>query len=132
MVENIVDKLKANPDLFKETALFVTFDEGGGYWDSGIFLPLDFFGDGPRIPMLVVSPYSRAGRIVHSYNDHASVVKFIERNWHLGKLTSRSRDNLPNPIAHKDDPYLPVNGPAISDLFVMFEFQHEHDHRNHD
>jgi phospholipase C len=122
MVENIVDKLKANPDLFKETALFVTFDEGGGYWDSGIFLPLDFFGDGPRIPMLVVSPYSRAGRIVHSYNDHASVVKFIERNWHLGKLTSRSRDNLPNPKMDPNHPYVPKNVPAVGDLFDMFDF----------
>ena len=97
MLENIVDKLKAHPDLFRETAFFVTFDEGGGYWDSGFIQPLDFFGDGPRIPMLVISPYSRGGRVVHSYNDHASLVKFIERNWDLKPLTARSRDNLPNP-----------------------------------
>jgi phospholipase C len=45
---------------------------------------------------------------------------------------ARSRDNLPNPFAVEDDPYVRVNGPAISDLFVMFEFQHDHDHRNHD
>src|ERR1700726_3333006 len=80
----------SHPDLFKETALFVTFAEGGGYWDSGFIQPLDFFGDGPRIPMLVVSPFSRGGKIVHSYNDHASVVKFIERNWDLKPLTDRS------------------------------------------
>jgi phospholipase C len=41
MIENIHDKLKAHPDLFAETALFVTFDEGGGFWDSGTFAPLD-------------------------------------------------------------------------------------------
>jgi phospholipase C len=68
--------------------------------------PLDFFGDGPRIPMLVISPYSRGGKIVHSYNDHASVVKFIERNWHLSKLTKRSRDNLPNPQMDPQHPYI--------------------------
>jgi phospholipase C len=68
MLENIVGKLKSHPDLLKETALFVTFDEGHGYWDSGFIQPLDFFGDGPRIPMLVISPYSRGGKIVHSYN----------------------------------------------------------------
>ena len=122
MLENIVDKLKAHPELFKETALFVTFDEGGGYWDSGFMQPLDFFGDGPRIPMLVVSPYSRGGRIVHSYNDHASVVKFIERNWHLGRLTTRSRDNLPNPQMDSHHPYVPKNMPAVGDLFDMFDF----------
>jgi phospholipase C len=125
MTENIVDKLKRHPELFKETALFVTFDEGGGYWDSGFFAPLDFFGDGPRIPMVVVSPYSRGGNVVHSYNDHASVVKFIERNWGLKPLTDRSRDNLPNPKMHDDNPYVPRNMPAVGDLFDMFDFDQD-------
>jgi phospholipase C len=42
--------------------------------------PLDFFGDGPRIPLITISPFSRCGKVVHSYADHSSVVKFIERN----------------------------------------------------
>ena len=41
----------------------VAWDEGGGYWDSGAFVPLDFFGDGPRIPFLVISPHARGGKI---------------------------------------------------------------------
>jgi phospholipase C len=131
MAENIVEKLKAHPELFKDTALFVTFDEGGGYWDSGAYLPLDFFGDGPRIPMIVVSPYSKGGKVVHSYNDHASVVKFIERNWRLKPLTDRSRDNLPNPKMDKKQPYIPQNIPAIGDLFDMFDFGNE-DHQGQD
>jgi len=108
--------------------LFITFDEGGGYWDSGIFVPIDFFGDGPRIPMIAVSKYSRGGRVVHSYADHASVLKFIERNWRLKPLTSRSRDNLPNPVAAPGNPYVPTNLPAISDLFDMFDFGADHGH----
>ena len=108
-----------------DTAIFVTFDEGGGYWDSGFFQPLDFFGDGPRIPFIVVSKYSRGGRIVHSYGDHASVLKFIERNWELSPLTSRSRDNLPNPLTAPDNEYVPLNMPAIGDLFDMFDFTHD-------
>ena len=122
MLDKILDKLQAHPDLFKDTALFVTFDEGGGYWDSGFYQPLDFFGDGPRIPMVVISPYSRGGNIVHSYNDHASVVKFIERNWGLKPLTARSRDNLPNPKMDEDNIYVPKNMPAVGDLFDMFHF----------
>jgi len=59
---------------------------------------------------------------VHSYNDHASVVKFIERNWHLGRLTTRSRDNLPNPQMDPHHPYVPKNMPAVGDLFDMFDF----------
>ena len=73
--------------------------------------PIDFFGDGPRIPFTVVSPLSRGGRVVHTYYDHVSILKFIERNWHLKPLTARSRDNLPNPIAHEHDPYVPRNSP---------------------
>src|SRR5262249_40425243 len=87
MVDKILDKLRARPELFARTAFLVPFDEGGGLWDPGFFQPLDFFGDGPRIPMMVISPHSRGGRVVHSYNDHASVVKFIERNWGLAPLT---------------------------------------------
>jgi phospholipase C len=112
MLTKILDGLKANPGLFAETALFVTFDEGGGFWDSGTFIPLDFFGDGPRIPMIVVSQYSQGGKVVHSYNDHASVVKFIERNWGLEPLTCRSRDNLPNPKMSPSNPYVPTNMPG--------------------
>jgi phospholipase C len=124
MLDKILDKLQAHPELFKETALLVTFDEGGGYWDSGFMQPLDFFGDGPRIPMVAISPYSRGGKIVHSYNDHASVVKFIERNWGLRPLTARSRDNLPNPKMDDDNIYVPRNMPAVGDLFDMFDFDH--------
>jgi phospholipase C len=63
MLENILDKLKAHSELFKETAFIVTTDEGGSYWDSGIYQPLDFFGDGPRIPLVVVSPFSHGGKV---------------------------------------------------------------------
>jgi len=121
MISKVLDNLKRHPELFESTALFITFDEGGGYWDSGFFQPIDFFGDGPRVPMIAVSKYSRGGKVVHSYTDHASVVKFIEKNWHLKPLTNRSRDNLPNPT-HKNDAYVPDNMPAIGDLFDMFDF----------
>jgi phospholipase C len=122
LIERVVNELTADDDLFSSTALLVTFDEGGGYWDSGFFQPLDFFGDGPRIPMIAVSKYSRGGKISHTYADHASVVKFIERNWHLKPLTGRSRDNLLNPVMSKTNPYVPTNMPAVSDLFDLFDF----------
>jgi phospholipase C len=124
MVENVVDHLQANPQLMAETALFITFDEGGGYYDSGYIQPLDFFGDGPRIPLIVVSPFTTGGHINHSYADHVSILKFIERNWQLQPLTARSRDNFPNPVVSPSNPYVPVNSPALDDLFDMFNFNH--------
>jgi phospholipase C len=121
-VQNILDALEANPKLKAETVVFITWDEAGGYWDSGYIQPLDFFGDGPRIPLLILSPYSTGGMVVHNYADHVSMLKFIERNWNLQPLTDRSRDNLPNPTAKKNDPYVPTNSPALDDLFEAFDF----------
>ncbi len=127
MVKKIVDALNANPELFASTALMITMDEGGGFYDSGYIQPLDFFGDGPRIPLIVVSPFTQGGHISHTYADHVSILKFIERNWHLQPLTARSRDNFPNPVSRPDNPYVPLNSPAISDLFDIFQFGHDRD-----
>jgi phospholipase C len=121
-VKKIVDMTKANPTLAADTAIFITFDEGGGYYDSGYVQPLDYFGDGTRIPMIVVSAYSKGGHISHTYTDHVSVLKFIEANWSVPPITKRSRDNLPNPITGADA-YKPTNGPAIGDLTDLFNFQ---------
>jgi|HubBroStandDraft_2_1064218.scaffolds.fasta_scaffold06977_1 phospholipase C len=124
MVKKIMDHLTANQELFASTVLFITMDEGGGMYDSGYIQPLDFFGDGPRIPLIAVSPFTRGGHISHRYTDHVSILKFIERNWNLKPLTHRSRDNFPNPIADDDNPYVPLNSPAIGDLFDLFDFGH--------
>ena len=120
--KKIVDAVKANPELWKDTAIMITFDEGGGYYDSGYVQPLDYFGDGTRIPMIVVSKYSKGGHISHEYSDHVSILKFIERNWGTETVTTRSRDNFPDPIVTDGNPYVPVNSPAIGDLFDLFDF----------
>jgi phospholipase C len=120
--ERIINDLQRHPDLWASTAVFITFDEGGGYWDSGYVQPVDFFGDGTRIPLLIVSPFSTGGNVSHEYADHVSIIKFIERNWNLKPLTGRSRDNLPNPKATQLNPYVPTNSPAIGDLFSAFNF----------
>jgi phospholipase C len=132
-VDNIVELAKSNKEQWAETAIFVTVDEGGGYYDSGFIEPVDFFGTGPRIPMIAVSPFSTGGHIVHSYTEHSSFVKFVERNWKLTEtLSDRSRDNLPNPHMDDDNPYVPRNMPAIGDLFDMFDFHGDRDHDRDD
>ena len=126
-VKKIVDGVQANKELWESTAIVVTFDEGGGYYDSGYVQPLDYFGDGTRIPAIVVSPFTKAGHISHTYADHVSVLKFIEANWGVAPVTSRSRDNFPNPVTSKHNPYVPLNTPAIGDLMDLFSFDHDHD-----
>jgi phospholipase C len=121
--QKIIEMVQQNPDVWEDTAIMITFDEGGGYYDSGYVQAVDFFGDGTRIPLLVVSKYSRGGRVVHTYYDHVSFDKFVEANWNLHETISpMGRDNLPNPLATRSNPYVPLNQPAIGDLFEMFDF----------
>lgn len=119
-LKDLVAKVQASPQ-WADTAIIITTDEGGGNFDTGPIQSLDFFGDGPRIPLIVVSPYARRGHVDHVYNDHVSIVKFIEANWSLQPLSTRSRDRLPNPV-QAPGKYVPSNGPAIGDLMSLFDF----------
>src|SRR5262249_2109895 len=119
---NILAELQKNPTLAENTAVFITWDEAGAEYDSGFVQPVDFFGDGSRIPLLILSPYSTGGMVHHGYGDHVSLLKFIARTWNLPPITHRSRDNLPNPLSKAKNPYVPTNMPAIDDLFDAFDF----------
>jgi len=121
-IKQLITKVKSQPKLWANTAIIITTDEGGGYFDTGAIQNVDFFGDGPRIPMLVVSPYAKKGYVDHVYHDHASILKFIEYNWGMSPLSARSRDNLPNPVSDGSS-YLPTNQPAIGDLTSLFDFK---------
>lgn len=121
-VARTVTEVQNQKSLWKNTAIVVTMDETGGYYDSGYIQPISFFGDGPRVPLVVISPFTKPGYVDHTYEDHASIVKFIEANWHLGTLSNRSWDNLPNPQHSTGGGYVPGNGPAIGDLMTLFDF----------
>ncbi len=76
----------------------------------------------PESPSWSFLPLPSAGHISHIYTDHVSVLKFIEANWGLAPVTTRSRDNFPNPITSSTNPYVPLNSPAIGDLMDLFNF----------
>ncbi len=126
-LQTLINRVKASPQIWARTAIFITTDEGGGYYDSGYVQPVDFLGDGTRIPFILVSPYARTGYVDHTYYDHVSLLKFIERNWRLPTISVVSRDHLPNPIHDRDDHrYIPLNRPAIGDLMNLFTFGGDH------
>ena len=118
-VSNAINAVQSNAKLWRSTAIFITFDESGGYYDSGYIQPVSFFGDGPRVPMIVVSPYARRDVVDHTYNDHVSILKFIEANWRLSPLSAVSEDNLPNATPGA---YVPKIRPAIGNLMTLFDF----------
>lgn len=138
-VKKTIELVQSHPKLWKDTAIFITLDEGGGFYDSGYIQILSFFGDGTRVPLIVVSPFAKSGYVDHTYYDHVSLIKFIEKNWHLAPLSRRSLDNLPNPVmpafpkhpdlSHPDrirSLYIPQNRPAIGDLTDLFNFPTQH------
>jgi phospholipase C len=107
-----------------KTALFLTYDEHGGYYDHvpppravkpDNTPPLTKPGDAPggfdrygfRVPMVVVSPYARPGYVSSVVQDHTSLLKFIERKWNIGALTFRDAN------AHDMTDYFNFKKPAF-------------------
>jgi len=74
---------------WSSTAIFLTWDEAGGFYDHAPPPQVDYWGYGFRVPMIVVSPYARRGFVDHDTMDHTSILKFIADNWQLPYLTER-------------------------------------------
>ena len=71
------------------TAIFVTWDDFGGFYDHVPPPIVDQFGLGPRVPLLIISPFTIPGHISHTVLEHASVLKTIEERFGLPPLTNR-------------------------------------------
>jgi phospholipase C len=104
VVVSIVDALMRSK-YWSSTVVFVTWDEGGGFYDH-VVPPSDFTvnhgfdrqlrGLGQRVPLLVISPYSRLNYVSHAQLSHLSLLGFIEYNWNLPSLNNLvARANLP-------------------------------------
>ena len=87
----VVDAIMASP-MWDDTAIFLTWDDYGGFYDHVPPPQVDGFGLGIRVPMLVISPYAKRGHIDHRLGEFSSVLRFIEDNWGLSQLTHRDRD----------------------------------------
>ena len=74
---------------WKDSVIFVTWDDYGGFYDHVEPPQLDAFGLGPRVPALVISPYARPDYIDRNVYEFSSILKFIELRWHLTHLTAR-------------------------------------------
>jgi phospholipase C len=112
VVETILRTLFASPS-WKDTAVFITYDENGGMADHvppapaclpDGFAPHDGMGNplpgafdmtGFRVPFIVVSPYARAHFASHTVHDHASITRFIEARFGLPALTGRDANATP-------------------------------------
>jgi phospholipase C len=103
---SIINALMASPS-WKDSVFFLSFDEGGGYYDhvpppaavspdgiapNDLFptdVPGDFTIEGFRIPLIVISPFTKRGFVSHTQADYTAFLKFIENRFNLPSLTKR-------------------------------------------
>lgn len=74
---------------WSNTAIFLTWDDFGGLYDHVIPPTVDAVGLGPRVPLIVISPYARQGYISHQQGEFSSFDKFLEENFSLPSLGQR-------------------------------------------
>jgi phospholipase C len=84
----MVNTIMESPE-WKHTAIFVTWDDFGGFYDHVPPPHVDVFGYGPRVPLIVISPYARQGAVFHGTSDFTSVLRFMEQLYGLPSLTER-------------------------------------------
>ncbi|MFZ1016550.1 MAG: alkaline phosphatase family protein [Candidatus Cybelea sp.] len=111
----------ARSKYWNDSAIIVTWDDPGGYYDH---VPPPQFekcadgrpcGDGPRLPFMVISPYSRSGAIVHDSGDQASILKFTETLFGLPTLASLPEEAQYMPEGPRD------GNAALTDLLGGFD-----------
>jgi phospholipase C len=85
---SVLNAVMQGPD-WNSTVVFITWDDFGGFYDHVMPPQVDEFGLGPRVPLLIISPYAKQGYVSHTVYDHTSILKFAETRYGLKALTSR-------------------------------------------
>lgn len=118
--------------LWTSSAMFFTYDEGGGYFDHVAPPQVDAYGMGFRVPTLVVSPWARRGYMSGQLYEHSSILKFIERRFGLPTLASVNHQfDRSTPGQNNDAANGQSTGPAapprdslsqLGDFYEAFDF----------
>ena len=96
-VTALVNSVMEGPD-WDHTAIFISWDDWGGFYDHVVPPRIDALGDGIRVPGLVISPYAKQGFVDHSTYSVVSWLKLIEERYGIPPMTTRDRlaaDMLP-------------------------------------
>ena len=90
----VINAIMRSP-MWPTTAIFLTWDDYGGFYDHEPPPQVDGFGFGIRVPLIVVSPYAKEGVVSSELGEFSSVLRFIEDNWGLRQLTERDEQATP-------------------------------------
>lgn len=105
----VLNAVMQGPD-WNSTVVFITWDDFGGLYDHVAPPQLDQFGLGPRVPLLIISPWAKRGYISHAVYEHSSILKFVETQYRLDPLTSRdaAASNMLDSFDFSQPPRAPV------------------------
>jgi phospholipase C len=123
-VTQVVDAIMASP-MWRHTAIFLTWDEWGGFYDHVPPPALDDVGLGIRVPMLVISAYAKRGYLDHAVGEFSAPLKFVQSNWGLPHHTPRLRwsHDFSHVFDFRDGPRPPepslARAPATGDPFRL-------------
>jgi len=84
----VIDAIMRGPE-WSSTAIFLTWDDWGGFYDHVPPRQVDRVGFGFRVPLLTISPYARTGLVDRREGEFSSILRFVEDDWGLGQLTRR-------------------------------------------
>jgi phospholipase C len=115
-VTKIVDAAMQSPD-WKSTAIFITWDDWGGFYDHMVPPRVDSLGYGIRVPGLVISPYAKRGYIDHQTLSPDAYLKFIEDVFLHGQRLNPKTDGRPD-----SRPDVRENSPKLGNLMEDFDF----------
>ncbi|HTI35558.1 MAG TPA: alkaline phosphatase family protein, partial [Miltoncostaea sp.] len=115
-VARVVDAVMRSPD-WSSTAIFVTWDDWGGFYDHVVPPRVDRNGYGLRVPGLVISPYARRGMVDHQVLSSDAYAKFIEDDFLGGRRLDPATDGRPDPR-----PTVREEAPRLGDLRADFDF----------
>jgi phospholipase C len=115
-VTGLVNAVMSGPD-WKSTAIFLTWDDWGGFYDHVAPPTVDENGYGLRVPGLVISPYARRGYVDHQVLSFDAYAKFIEDRFLRGQRLDPNNDGRPDPR-----PGVRENAAQLGDLLSDFDF----------
>ncbi len=95
-VTGLINAVMRSPD-WKSTAIFLTWDDWGGFYDHVVPPTVDANGYGLRVPAMVISPYARKGYIDHQTLSFDAYLKFIEDDFLNGQRLDPRTDGRPDP-----------------------------------
>jgi phospholipase C len=105
---SVINAIQSSP-MWKDTAVFLTWDDWGGFYDHVPPRQVDRFGFGIRVPLIVISPYAKPGHIDRHLGEFSSMLRFVEDNWGLAQLTHRDKaaSNLAYDFDFRQEPLAP-------------------------